>query len=478
MAPRLHDSPPSAYRTDATGLETADDTIDEADILERLQGLLEAEQVDPALLAELLWSLDARETARVVCELPTEQQAELLRRLSPEAAVEVLDTLPEVTVVEAVEELPADVAAAIVHELPSDDQADLIGAMDSAAAAAVLAELDDDEAERIAELAAYPEDCAGGLMATEVVALRDIATVESTMRRLRAGATRLRDLDVQYAYVVAKGRRLVGVLRLRDLLIAEEGSRLSEIMIADPLSIPAETPLEELIAFFDDNSFLGVPVVDEAGRLIGAVSRRAVDEAAEEQAASDYRNAMGVVAEELRSMPVLRRTRMRLAWLVAKIFLNMMAASVIAAYYDTLSAVVALSVFLPIISDMSGCSGNQAVAVSMRELSLGLLRPNEWLRVWVKESSVGILSGLALGGILGVMAGAYYGNAWLGVVVGVALAVNTVVATVLGGTIPLVLKAFKIDPALAAGPLLTTVTDMGGFFATLSLATLLLDKLV
>lgn len=459
-------------------METADEAIDEADVLERLQGLLEAEQVDPASLAELLWSLDARETARVVSQLRLEQQAELFRQLSPEAAVEVLDTLPEVTVVEAVEELPADVAAAIVRELPSDDQADLIGAMDEAAAAAVLAELDDDEAERIAELAAYPEDSAGGLMATEVVALRDIATVHSTLSRLRAGATKLRDLDVQYAYVVAKGRKLVGVLRLRDLLLADESSRLSEIMIADPLSIPAEMPLEELMAFFDDNAFMGVPVVDSEGRLIGAVSRRAVDEAAEDQATSDYRNAMGVVAEELRSMPVLRRARMRLAWLVAKIFLNILAASVIAAYYDTLTAVVALSVFLPIISDMSGCSGNQAVAVSMRELSLGLLRPDEWLRVWIKESSVGMLNGLVLGGILGVMAAVYAGNVWLGFVVGSALAVNTLIAAILGGVIPLVLKSFKIDPALAAGPLLTTVTDMGGFFATLSLATLLLDRLV
>jgi magnesium transporter len=127
---------------------------------------------------------------------------------------------------------------------------------------------------------------------------------------------------------------------------------------------------------------------------------------------------------------------------------------------------------------MSGCSGNQAVAVSMRELSLGLLRPDEWLRVWIKESSVGMLNGLVLGGILGVMAAIYAGNVWLGVVVGTALAVNTLIAVLLGGVIPLVLKSFKIDPALAAGPLLTTVTDMGGFFATLSLATLLLDKLV
>jgi magnesium transporter len=459
-------------------LEAADEAIDEADVLERLEQLLESEDNASASLTELLSSLDARETARIVCELPVEQQAELLGRLTPEAAVEVLDMLPEVTVVEAVEELPAAVAAAIVHELPSDDQADLIGAMDAAAAAAVLAELADDEAERIAELAAYPEDSAGGLMATEVVALRDIATVETTLRRLRAGATKLRDLDVQYAYVVAKGRVLVGVLRLRDLLIADEEARLSEIMIADPLSIPAEMPLEELMAFFDENAFIGAPVIDDQGRLLGAVSRRAIDEAAEAQATSDYRRSMGVVAEELRSMPVLRRSRMRLAWLSVNIVLNVVAASVIAFYQDTLSSVIALAVFLPMISDMSGCSGNQSVAVSMRELSLGLLRPTEWLRVWSKEASVGLINGLVLGALLGGVAAIYGGNTWLGLVVGGALGINTLVAVLLGGVIPLALKLVRVDPALASSPLLTTVTDMCGFFAALSLATLLLDKLV
>lgn len=459
-------------------MEAADEAIDEADVLERLEQLLESEDNASASLTELLSSLDARETARIVCELPVEQQAELLGRLTPEAAVEVLDMLPEVTVVEAVEELPAAVAAAIVHELPSDDQADLIGAMDAAAAAAVLAELADDEAERIAELAAYPEDSAGGLMATEFVALRDIATVETTLRRLRAGATKLRDLDVQYAYVVAKGRVLVGVLRLRDLLIADEEARLSEIMIADPLSIPAEMPLEELMAFFDENAFIGAPVIDDQGRLLGAVSRRAIDEAAEAQATSDYRRSMGVVAEELRSMPVLRRSRMRLAWLSVNIVLNVVAASVIAFYQDTLSSVIALAVFLPMISDMSGCSGNQSVAVSMRELSLGLLRPTEWLRVWSKEASVGLINGLVLGALLGGVAAIYGGNTWLGLVVGGALGINTLVAVLLGGVIPLALKLVRVDPALASSPLLTTVTDMCGFFAALSLATLLLDKLV
>jgi magnesium transporter len=136
-----------------------------------------------------------------------------------------------------------------------------------------------------------------------------------------------------------------------------------------------------------------------------------------------------------------------------------------------------LAVFLPIISDMSGCSGNQAVAVSMRELSLGTVRPSEALRVWFQEISIGLINGLVLGLLIGIAAYFWKGNIYLGLVVGGALAVNTLVAVSLGGTIPLILKRFNIDPALASGPILTTVTDMFGFFLALSFATIALSHI-
>lgn len=458
-------------------MEASTETIDTAPIVEQLTELL-ATDAGSGLLERLLDDLSPRDTARVVCELPAPQKAELLARLPPDQAAGLLDILPDVTAVEAIQAMPAGAAAPIVQSLPSDDQADLIGSMTDRSAAAVLAELAEDEAERIAELAAYPSDTAGGLMATEVVALRDIATVAATLRRLRDRAEQLRQLDVQYAYVVAKGRRLLGVLRLRDLLLAKESSRLADIMIANPIAVEADLPLANLCAFFEEHAYLGAPVVDENNRLLGVVSRRSVDQATQDQANSDFRRSMGVVVEELRSMPLLRRSRMRLAWLSVNIVLNVVAASVIAAYQETLSSVIALAVFLPIISDMSGCSGNQSVAVSMRELSLGLIRPKEWLRVWSKEAGVGLVNGLVLGGLLGVVAGVYGGNAWLGLVVGGALAINTLVAVLLGAIMPLALKLARVDPALASSPILTTVTDMCGFFAALSLATLMLDRLV
>ena len=139
---------------------------------------------------------------------------------------------------------------------------------------------------------------------------------------------------------------------------------------------------------------------------------------------------------------------------------------------------IALAVFLPIISDMSGCSGNQAVAVSMRELTLGLIGPSSALRVWLKEVAVGLINGVALGLLVGGAAWLWKGNVWLGVVVGGALTINTMVAVSVGGCVPLLLKRFGLDPALASGPILTTVTDMCGFLLALGFATALLPRLV
>jgi len=164
------------------------------------------------------------------------------------------------------------------------------------------------------------------------------------------------------------------------------------------------------------------------------------------------------------------RSMRRLGWLSVNIVLNILAASVIAFHQDTLSAVIALAVFLPIISDMSGCSGSQAVAVSMRELDLGFTKPWEIWRVLGKEASVGVINGVVLGLVLGIVGWLWQGNLMLGAIVTVSLAVNTLVAVCCGGTIPLVLRGLGQDPALASGPILTTITDMSGFFLVLTLA--------
>lgn len=433
---------------------------------------------DAAELAAYVDALDSREAARAVCELNIEDETRLLTRLSPDQASKLLADVPDVEVVEAIAALESQSAAAIVELMPSDEQADLISALPDDAAAAILAEMHPHEARKLAELASYDDDTAGGLMITELLAFRETSTVDQVLGRLRSDAQRFRQLDVQYAYVVGKGRRLVGVLRLRDLLLAEGGRLVGDLMIRPPLAVGADMKTAELNDFFDDHNFLGVPVVDEQGRLLGLVTREAIDERRQSDAESDYRRAMGIVQEEIRTMPVFKRSRLRLSWLSVNILLNVVAASVIAFFQSTLEQVIALAVFLPIISDMSGCSGNQSVAVSMRELSMGLITPRDLLRTWRREIGVGLINGAALGLLLGAVGWMYGSNPWLGFVVAVALAGNTCVAVLLGSALPLVLRRMGVDPALASGPILTTVTDMCGFFLVLGLATLMLWKLV
>lgn len=444
---------------------------------ERLRELIAGRRAGEIL--PFLNSLAPGEPGRAIDRLDDETRNTLFTLLPPDEAAGVLDTLPASEAVGLLERLRAADAAAIVAALPSDHQADLLGRIADRGAEAILERMGTVRATVARRLLRYQPDTAGGLMIAEYLAYPETGTVRDVVADLRAHGERYADYNVQYAYVTTPDGMLAGVLRVRDLLLAPESRPLRDIMIADPLRVPDTTAIEDLQRFFDEHALFGVPVTDADGRLVGVVRRAAVEEALRQRATRVYLAFSGLVGEEeLRSMPTRIRSFRRLSWLSLNIVLNVIAASVIAAYQDTLSAVIALAVFLPIISDMSGCSGSQAVAVSIRELTLGLIRPYEFLRVVVKEGMVGILNGIVLGILLGTLAFLWKHNIYLSLVVGSALALNTIVAVLIGGLVPLGLKALRLDPALASGPILTTVTDMCGFFLVLSFASAVLPRLI
>lgn len=445
---------------------------------EELAHLLET-GADAAAVGAFVAALPAGEAARTMSRLDTGEQRRVFELLDPSDAAQLVEQMADVQAAEMLDELAPGVAAAILHELVSADQADLLANLEPEEAAAILAELPAEEAEAVRQLSDYPPDVAGGLMVTEFLAYPEDATVADVAADLRANAETYADYAVQYVYATDRRRRLSGVLQIRDFLLGRPRTRLADIMITEPLAISDHADLEELEDVFQRYGFLAIPVVDDERRLLGVVRRSAVQEALAERADSDYRKSLGIVGgEELRTMPLLRRSARRLSWLSVNILLNVIAASVIAFHQDTLAAVIALAAFLPIISDMSGCSGNQAVAVSMRELSLGLVTPGEVSRVWFQEAGLGVLNGVVLGTLLGAVAWLWQGNVWLGLVVGGALAINTVVAVSIGGTVPLALRGLGFDPALASGPILTTITDLFGFLLALTFAGAMLERLV
>ena len=458
--------------------------------METENGVQEQELETWEMLAKLAAAGDAKgletyvdhigpsEAFRAILRLAPDEREKVLTTLSPEEAADLIEEIPDEHASDLIEQLPAREAASILSEMDVEDQVDVIADMHETDAEAILAEMAPEDAADVRRLIRYAPDVAGGLMSTDFLAYRETMLVGDVIEDLSKRADEREEAEHEaHVYVVSAAGKLIGVLDLRDLVLARRTTPLAAILKSS-LFVRAEASLDELETFFERHPFHAVPVVDDHQGLVGVVGRDEVSEAVANRAEAEYAKSKGIIGgDEICSLPVLTRSRRRLSWLSLNIVLNIIAASVIALYFDTLSAAIALAVFLPIVSDMSGCSGNQAVAVSMRELSLGIVKPFEVVRVWIQEIQVGVLNGVALGILLGFAAWLWKGNLWLGVVVGGALAINTIVAVSLGGTVPLLLKRIGVDPAVASGPILTTVTDMCGFFLVLSLATLVLPRL-
>ena len=435
------------------------------------------EQGDTAGLNEYLTALSGEESLRALMRLDAGEQQKILASVTPESAAEVIEFIPDESAAELLGELSPQVAASIVSEMSSDEQADVLSEMDEADLEEVLRHMNERDAGEARQLMAYDEDVAGGLMMKEYFSYPKMYRAGAVLNDLARREDEYELNHVMYIYVTDRERTLLGVARIRDIIFASPEARLVDI-VRDALSVRDTASLSELEDFFDENNITAVPVVDENNRMLGVVRRRAVYDAVAERAEVDHLRSQGIVGgDELRSMPTHVRSRRRLSWLSVNIGLNILSASVIAIYQDVLSAVVVLAVFLPIISDMSGCSGNQAVAVSMRELSLGIIKPTDWFYVWRKEAIVGLINGITLGILIALVAWVWQGNGWVGLVVGAALTVNTLVAVSIGGTLPVLLKAMKVDPAVASGPILTTVTDMCGFFLVLGTASRIIPLL-
>ncbi len=439
------------------------------DHLEHIRQLIRQDRAQE--LAQALEQLSTGELPWVLDHLDHEEQERLLRLIPSEQGGRILESVSEEQASELLDHLAAQEAAALMDHITSDEQADLLGRMSARRAAEVLRHMDPREAADAQRLAQYAPDTAGGLMISEYLAYPAHWSAALVLEDLRRNRAEYAKYDVQYTYVVDEQDRLVGVLRLRDLVLADPDCPVQELMISDPVCVTTDMPLRELRELFHQHPFLGIPVVDEQGRLVGVVRHEDVEEALEQAAQRTFMKFTGILGgEELRRMPLRVRSLRRILLLSTNLMMDLMAAGVIAAFESTLSQLVALAVFLPIISDMGGNAGFQAVAVSMRELALGLIRPADWLRVAWKEVQVGVINGVVLGVLVGTIGWMWKGNPALGVIVALALATNTVVAVVLGGTVPLLLRRVKVDPALASGPILTTLTDMCGFFLILWMA--------
>lgn len=414
------------------------------------------------------------EAAYTIARMSEASQTRLLELMPPTDAADLMEELSDAQGAEIIETLPAERAAAILDEMASDEQADLISELDEEDAEAILDRMSPEEAQDVRRLTMYEPDTAGGIMVSEYLSYPDTLRVDQLIEDLRANREKYTYYDVQYVYVTTgEDRRLRGVVRLRDVLLARGSDLISSILTDNARSVVVTDNLDALEDFFDRYAFNATPVVDEAGVLVGVVRRSSVEEALGERADKNLLKVSGIIAgEELRTMPLVSRSARRLAFLAPNIVLFSASISVILFYEPLIRDIPALAIFMPLVAGLSGASGNQAVGVSMRELALGLVRPSEVTRVLAKEAAVGVVNGLVLGVLLGVLAMLLKSDPVLGCVVGLAFALNSVVAVSLGGVVPLLLKKINLDPAMASGPIVTTLTDLCAFLLVLNLASM------
>ncbi|NBC10894.1 MAG: magnesium transporter [Planctomycetes bacterium] len=436
---------------------------------------------DGDALVAFFKELPPEETAYTISHLDPDRRSRMFALLATSNAdfgADLLEHFDDSHAADMMEVLPPQVAARLVDEMDSDEQADVLGEVEEEAAAAILEKMDPEEAEDVRGRLDYEDDTAGGLMITEYLAYPAEQDVKEVRRDLRRYAERYNEFEVRYLYGLDDAGKLVGVCPMRSLVMAQPGQPLRGALITTPITVDVHTPLSELEDLFDRVDLMAVPVLDEDGKLAGIVRRAAVQEAISESAKEDLAKFGGIIrGEELRSMALKSRAARRLAFLLPIMLLLMVSATIIAAFEGTVKEVPILAAFLPVVAGLCGSGGGQAVAVSMREISLGLIKPGDFFLVLGKEAAVALVNGVLLGTVLFFMAWAWRGDPWLALVIAGSIPLVMLVAKGVGGTVPLVLRAIGLDPAMASGPVVTTIVDLVSFLTVLLFATLAMARL-
>ncbi|HYG22330.1 MAG TPA: magnesium transporter [Verrucomicrobiae bacterium] len=404
--------------------------------------------------------------------LPAEEARAVFEQLEPERAAAALSEIEEERLLELLGEFTPPQLAAYLQLMAPADAADLLQVLTPAVRRDTMAAIPPDTAERLRSLLRYPEDTAGGIMSNRFIALRDEMTVEQVRELLRERAQEERTEDIAYLYVTDAERKLVGIVSLRDLVFRRAERRIGDIMNPDVKFVRADADQEELARQFDHYHYIGLPVLDGDGKLAGVVKASDALGIAAREATEDMQLMVGLSGEERALTPWKVSVRRRLPWLYVNLVTAMGAAAVVNYFESTIAKWTALAVFLPIVAGQGGNAGMQTLTVIIRDLALGELAPGDGRKALVKEVTLGMINGVALGLVVGMIGWFWKGSATLGVVAFAAMVLNLLAAAFSGVVIPLGLKALRMDPALASSILLTTVTDVGGFFFFLGLAAL------
>jgi magnesium transporter len=409
----------------------------------------------PEEAGQLLESFEAEEIVGLIAQTKPEIIAGLLSSMNPAVAADTLRLLPDETGMQA------------LRAFSPGDAANLLLRLDPRRRKALLRRLPGPLAKEVRLFMEYPSDSVGSLMDVRAFALPEDLTVEEAVRQVRTQAPR----DLHDIYVIDRQRHLVGMLSMRDLLLLDPDERLQSVMRRDVPSIHPMEDREQIVDLFAAQRFVTIPVVDLDERLLGVIKNEDIIKASQEDATADLQTMVGASRDERALSPVWFSVRKRLGWLQVNLVTAFLAAFVVGIFEDVIAKFTALAILLPVVAGQSGNTGAQSLAVVMRGLALRDIGPSQWLRVTVKEAGVALLNGIAIAATTSAAVYLWSRSPGLTMIIGVSMVSSMCIAGLSGAVIPIVLKSLNQDPAQSSSIILTTVTDVVGFFSFLGLAT-------
>ena len=435
-----------------------------------LRQLLESGTMQQA--GRMLNSLYPSEIADLLESLPLRERKFVWEMVDPDTEGEVLVELGDEARDSVIKDMEAEEVVAAVEHLDADDMADLILSLPEAVIRETLASMDKQRLQQVEAVLSYPENTAGGLMELNMVTIRPNVTVDVVLRYLR----RLGELPghTDRLFIVDRFSRYLGTVPLDKILTRPDDTLIIDLIDAKIEPVPVNMPDTEVARLFQDRDLISAPVVDEHARLLGRITIDDVVDVIVETADKTVLSSAGLAEDEDIFAPIVRSTRRRSVWLGANLATAFLAAWVIGLFEATIQQIVALAVLMPIVASMGGIAGTQTLTLVIRAEALGQVGRSNVRSLLIKESAVGFLNGMLWAMVVAVVASLWFKNIKIGGVIAAALIINLLAAALTGVCLPFILRKLKIDPALAGGVILTTVTDVIGFMSFLGIATLTL----
>lgn len=448
--------------------------IDLKEIVENISYLADAR--DDAMVRNMIVDLHPADLAEILYHLDEEHRNYIFELLDAETASEVISEMDGVSREDLLGELDEARISEIVDEMDSDDATDLVSELPGDLAQKVLDSIDKEDSEEVKELLSHEEDTAGGIMAKEFVAVHLQSTVDQAIQEIRAKAEEVE--DIYYLYVVDQFDKLVGVARLKDLILAKGDTKISAIMDRDVISVTTDVDQEAVANIARRYDLVSIPVIDKFGRLIGRITFDDVADVMEEEASEDIQRMAGITdEEEFREKSIFRISQVRLPWLLVGFSGELVSAYILHHFEASLDQIIVAAFFIPIIMAMGGNAGIQSSTIMVRGIATGEIGLYDIRRRLLREIFVSLLNGFLCGLLLFLVVTFWLKLPRFGFILASVLMLVILNASFVGAIVPVILRKIKIDPAIATGPFITTSNDVLGLLIYLGLITVFIPYL-